>query len=1498
MAKQRSRSTGSKEARANRTGGDEVEVSPFMFDPSQTESSGKGTSTKGGLPNVPLGQFGDAEMEFEPFMFDQGASEGNTSQGTSTDASAGGFSFEPFSVQGMNATPEGAQSTATATEPANADAFTIVGGDLPLPSYLSSGQSDAQVTEALAELPDAEMSPADEALNLGASETTTSGLKLPTGPMPALPGTDTGGLGAGRNEQMTGRTPSGPLQAVPVPSSPITPLQSAAQPPVSPVTGLGRTRGNTGPLGPLPPDRVATPNASWSDSSLASIEDFSSILIAMQAGKKLRQSTPLNESMIPQSATATLEKAPETVQTVQTATPAQTVEPVQPVEAQAVDQGFDVEPFSLGQMAPTATDAGMSPFPPLPTMGDPVDAESDMHAIPEWAVQATQSDHSTQSIAEQTDDSAAQMQDAAQDMPHIDAGWADRVAAPAEADAESPDYSWVTGQWEQNAGGMPTIQPDVEPLIQPHAEPEMQAEAEPAEPEMQAAVETPTMPDITAAADAVMAEIAASEKKLGESEPSNIEPEVAEALEAAPQMIASGSLTGDEIEFEGFMFNKGTSSPLATLPGATDEEEEMEGLHDMGPAFDPTPFTQSGGLDSSGLDSGGLGLGDDYADLDMTVINEMRREMGNTVSTPNLNENTGGLPFWLQGNANEAPTEMLSGGQERPTEPRLGSQGDTSEKRQLPSEWVGAAATPAAQNAPSDEAQDDGFGDLPPIEPFDFSLLPTNDVPESLGFNTGELSGLSPDEHDPMTVTVNLAAVADLLGGPPEAEAEQEVPYRQIRTGDLETSTAMELGLIQQKKLTGILDKEQAQQEMDALVARMAQREAERLQAEQAEQERIQAERAETERLQAEQAAQAEAEAETVISLEMPAELPSVEPDMPFEAPQAGAMFNSSDSEMEMPTLALDADAGAGYGAQMEAANEATSFVTEAEVEPEMVYEAEPVVMAEAETPMVEEYEAPMMAEAAPIMGDDVEPSMMDEEEMPMMVEAAPYDAPFDETDMMHTMPIEESYSTGGWMASATTNLTDNTLAGMTGALGTRNNPATEVDLAIDGVQVAPFDYSHLAVEDEQHTGHLEAEELQKAYGTESLAMPDEQDMIMRSRPLDDLWSEADGDASLFVHVSAPLDEEAVEAAPESDLPYAAEAEHSERYQTGLLAREDGAEEISEPEQVEQAAEEYTPVYVEAVGFAETPVEMQQAEDAQERYAAEHSESQPAWVEEPVVAEVEAAMPEPVEAEVYSTIQVDEYGYAQVDAEEAAPAYVETPQPVEPAASVEDAWRVRVEQQEPDTRAEVEQQAEETAFRARVAGTNPWMAFTETQERAMANQAAPQTQPVQPVQSAPQFRHATGPLEMDPSLQTTPNLADYELPTIENTQAPVRTPYSEGAVKMPQRGDLMTSGPLPSLEGFEDMEGLLEQYSQGIGAQMAMASAYVQAQNFDAAIRMYRKIIKKPNVSETMLRMIGDDLEDVEEAAKHLPRYYQVVGDLLLRLGRHREAIEAYNKIQ
>lgn len=113
--------------------------------------------------------------------------------------------------------------------------------------------------------------------------------------------------------------------------------------------------------------------------------------------------------------------------------------------------------------------------------------------------------------------------------------------------------------------------------------------------------------------------------------------------------------------------------------------------------------------------------------------------------------------------------------------------------------------------------------------------------------------------------------------------------------------------------------------------------------------------------------------------------------------------------------------------------------------------------------------------------------------------------------------------------------------------------------------------------------------------------------------------------------------------------------------------------------------------------------------------------------------------------------------------------------------------------------------------------------------------------------------------------------------------------------------DLVTTGhltgPLPTLSGFEELTELLASNPDDIGAYAAMAEAYTQAGQYEHAIQVYRRILKKRNLSASMLQMISDDLSDIQHEVEDLPRYHQVMGDMLMRMGRYKEAIDEYNKM-
>jgi hypothetical protein len=302
MARRTNKTTDAEEWQGAPFSEEEIEFSPFMFDKGQDEAAqhGGSASTASGVPSVNSGQFSDADMEFEPFMFDQGAGAQSPSPLTPAPASTGDFapfSTSPFADPATNVASPTSETAGSTDNPTASGPIT--GSNLPLPSYLATDQTStpddsAPVTpEIAAAAPSVDV----ETQDASASSPSAPDLALATEPAIELSEDAEPDMGAGSDEQLTGRVPSGPLTELPTPSTSTSPSLSSTSP------NLGRVRGNTGPLGPLPPDRTGSSNTSWSDSSLASIEDFSSILIALHAGKKLRQSGSLTEDMVAPAAT-------------------------------------------------------------------------------------------------------------------------------------------------------------------------------------------------------------------------------------------------------------------------------------------------------------------------------------------------------------------------------------------------------------------------------------------------------------------------------------------------------------------------------------------------------------------------------------------------------------------------------------------------------------------------------------------------------------------------------------------------------------------------------------------------------------------------------------------------------------------------------------------------------------------------------------------------------------------------------------------------------------------------------------------------------------------------------------------------------------------------------------------------------------------------------------------------------------------------------------------
>jgi hypothetical protein len=1107
MARRTNKTTDAEEWQGAPFSEEEIEFSPFMFDKGQDEAAQQGgsDSTASGVPSVNGGQFSDADMEFEPFMFDQGA--GTTSSGPLSPAPVSTSDFAPFSTSPF-ADPAGNVASPTSETAGSTDSRTasgpITGSDLPLPSYLASDPTaaspdSASVTPEMAAAPTSAGVEAQDA-----AVSSTADLTPLTEPVIALQEDAEPDMVTGSGEQLTGRVPSGPLSEVPTPTTATSPSLTGTSP------NLGRVRGNTGPLGPLPPDRTGSSNTAWSDSSLASIEDFSSILIALHAGKKLRQSGALTENMV-------ADASPSATTAVQDAPTGETSAPSTPEHMGMSNQAQD---------------------------------------MPEWAAQATQSSPLTPETA----------------------------TPPAQA-ATAPQST-------------PTEQEQYLDPIQYRQVP----------------------------ADSVL---------------NQLEPNIAQALKNMDSSVAHSAISGDELEFEGFMFDKGASTPMASL-SASSPEELAALASDLGPAFDPAQYAGTDATDPESEEASR------YADIDPALFEGLT---GTAQSETTGTDAKGGLPFWLQFEASPPASGPLA---EEDLHTVSGS---------------AAQADDAGRHA----AADDAFADLPPIEPFDFSLMPTSDTDESLGFNTEELSGASADLNDPMTATINLAAVAALLGT--------------NSSGPLDTTSA---STSYEDYNTG-----------------------------------------------------AQPDAETSLSLGTPESWSPSAPD--------GQNAQSQDASASM-------DAPTDY-----------SYPTP----------SEPLTEDATPHPSWSQDVAPDLGLDASTGSENPDYSISNEAPTTQMDGTATDLSP----DSLQAEPGDTSPDGGGWMASATTGLAGDALTTQDEALahGTADQADHELSakhaLAVEGLDVAPFDLTQIEVEEEPPTGYLDAQEMKSKYGTASLDMADEPAQAHNTGAGSSNWS-SENDTSYFAS-STPTEVELSQARSTSvftspltsDLPMARKASATD------YLGEEAVAEVPEPAPV--------PAFVDSTPSAAEPME---------------------------AATPPAAAPE---------------------------------MPTTPEAS---------------------QEAQESQpIKARVA-RGPWTSYSETTDFTMS---APQahTQAQAKAQPEPAAPSPSGPL-------------------------------FEQSVRLPAESDLMTSGPLPSIAGFDDLVGLVANNPQDIGAHMALASAYAQVGDLDSALRVYRRIIKKPTTSETMLKMIWDDLSELGPQAQHLPRYHQLSGDLLLRLGRHREAVEAYNKLQ
>ncbi|HUP27608.1 MAG TPA: hypothetical protein VM409_04165, partial [Chloroflexia bacterium] len=187
---------------------------------------------------------------------------------------------------------------------------------------------------------------------------------------------------------------------------------------------------------------------------------------------------------------------------------------------------------------------------------------------------------------------------------------------------------------------------------------------------------------------------------------------------APPQdpSISEGRFAGAEMEFESFMFTSPVQAAEAPVPPQSRTDTRTNGVSE------PLGGQSSGGP-------------------------------------------TANLPFWLQTEQPAAPSASSP------------AQGSISPPSATPEE---AAQLKMASAPPMDDLKVEEYLDLPPITPFDFSLLGHVEEEEELGFNASELEGMIPADQVSSRVTTDLGALADLLGTTPPADA---LKYQREATG-------------------------------------------------------------------------------------------------------------------------------------------------------------------------------------------------------------------------------------------------------------------------------------------------------------------------------------------------------------------------------------------------------------------------------------------------------------------------------------------------------------------------------------------------------------------------------------------------------------------------------------------------------------------------------------------------------------------------------------------
>jgi hypothetical protein len=501
------------------------------------------------------------------------------------------------------------------------------------------------------------------------------------------------------------------------------------------------------PLSGVAPAQYPTTVAEWSDQMLSSVDDFSAVLVALRAGKLIVNGTPeISETPMavaeaptaPVNAEATV--SPEMIQHQPVETPGITAEAPSGLgvaESPAWIEGGtedDAESRVLQSLASVNTEWAAelaiqdeTPAAPVAEVVEHhVEAVMDAHA--QAAIPVPEAEMAKTAEVMEPAAEAALLHE--QTEAPVETGVAE-AATPERAIAQAPEQPIAEAETHGQPGAEQTFDPMAanaefaDEGLPPWLQDEAVANEASAQNETMVAQNALTFESLgegtwlgdLAAQDAMAAtEAAGTPEAILTPDVTATTSETAGDSETEERMslpgVPEGKLSGDDLEFEPFMFNSGAAPALPALPGMAEFMPVVESMEATIEGVQATPQAPVEAAPVAGI------AGDEEA-----------------------------LPFWLQ----ESSTVEQGDGQ-----------AEASIEMQATAEGVMQPASPEMTSAPlAGEAPD--FNDLPPIEPFDFSALEQSVEEERLGFNTEELSGTVPNSHEPLMVTANLDVLADLL---------------------------------------------------------------------------------------------------------------------------------------------------------------------------------------------------------------------------------------------------------------------------------------------------------------------------------------------------------------------------------------------------------------------------------------------------------------------------------------------------------------------------------------------------------------------------------------------------------------------------------------------------------------------------------------------------------------------------------------------------------------